>query len=84
MKALQIYGIKLPLTAKIDAIEIHPVHEIQPGVWEPCEESEAQEWSVYAHYTTGGIDCIADCKHRQQAHDLKEVIEKIANNWQPC
>jgi hypothetical protein len=62
-----------------DAIEIHPVKEIEKGIYETVEEEEGIFWSVYLHQLNGGLKCIADVKTKIEAMNFAELIENSAN-----
>lgn len=57
-----------------DAIEVHPVAQVEPGVFEVCDEQQADMWSVYLHFPGAGLECIADCESRKAAEDLQTML----------
>ena len=71
-----------------DGLEIHPVRDIsrdepyagtipQDQTWcEPCEPGAAEFWSVYGHYTTGGIACFEDLPSEEEAQDFADTLLK--------
>lgn len=62
-----------------DAIEIHPVKEIEKGICETVEEGEETFWSIYLHQLNGGLKCVADLKTKLEASQLVELINNSAN-----
>jgi hypothetical protein len=69
-----------------DFLEVHPVRFYQENgkdFCEQCNEGEEDFWSVYVHLENGGITCIADCKDKKSANDLKEAIYRLIGNYKP-
>ena len=62
-----------------DEIEIHPVKEIEKGIFETVEERQENFWSIYLHQLNGGLKCIADLKTKIEAIQLGELIKNTAN-----
>lgn len=82
----------LPPTDPFDAFEIHPVKDItrdgdEGTHFEQCEEQEAELWSVYVHYIPSdrvvGVECIADCKTKEQAETLVDTLQKLCKLYNP-
>lgn len=65
-----------------DCAEIHPVAEVEPGVFEQVDEDH-DFWSVYLH-TKEGLVCVADVKTKKQAEQLARIIEKAAKHFKDC
>ena len=65
-----------------DHAEYHPVKDVSPSeeectMFEQCESSEADMWSVYLHIPEQGLECIADCSDSKTASDLAEMINRL-------
>ena len=64
---------------EFDALEIHPCAVIgrdSSGTEfvEQCEPEEAQFWTVYGHYRTGGLDAFEDCSTKPEATAFYERL----------
>jgi len=64
----------------IDGFEVSPVRK-EDGDWTVCEESEAEMWSVYAHFVEGGVDCLADCETKEAALQLENILIAVAKHF---
>lgn len=74
------------IDSDFDKIEIHPVRtgNYDPDDWphwEQCEDYESEMWCVYIHRVGIGITCIADCKTKRDAEDLKKLIERVRDHY---
>lgn len=66
-----------------DAVEMAPcqlVNELSEGwdverIDDPKETDKIAFWSVYLHYITGGVDCVADFETREEAETLVALLE---------
>ena len=62
-----------------DYIEIHPVREVENGIYETTDEGYEDFWSVYLHQLNGGIKCVADLNSKIEAIKLAELFENASN-----
>ena len=64
-----------------DAIELDPVAYIDGNKGNGLEvihdDTRADFWSVYLHLKTGGVDCIADFKIKQDAVNHAQKLSKL-------
>jgi hypothetical protein len=68
----------------VDAIEVSPVRIVNDRPFDPpagettfvevCSESEADFWSVFTHFRTGGVECVADFDLECEAWDYAETV----------
>lgn len=73
-----------------DAYEVHPCCEVMPTlkdgkitrVVETCEPEQADFWSVYGHFPTGGVISLADCPTEAVAKMLANALEYVQNQTQ--
>jgi hypothetical protein len=64
---------------EFDALEIHPcavVGRDSEGIEhvEPCTPREAQFWTVYGHYRTGGVDAFDDFPTQAEADAFNDRL----------
>lgn len=67
---------------EFDDYEIHPVHyDVESNSCEPIfpwpddlNDPEITMWSVYGHFPTGGVQCIADCYSFEVADTLYQEL----------
>ena len=57
-----------------DGYEIHPVRE-SANYMTQCEPEEADYWTLYGHYNTGGLEAIGDFKSEESAQEILQAIE---------
>lgn len=62
-----------------DNIEIHPVKEIQNGIFETVDEGNEDFWSIYLHCLHGELECIADVSTKYEAKQLAQLIDNATN-----
>lgn len=67
--------------AQWDAVEVHPVIQLEDGVCEVCEPKDASFYSVYLHNVGGGIQCIADLPTELLANQLAVLISASSRNY---
>lgn len=60
-------------------IEIHPVKEIEKGIYEITEEGDEDFWSVYFHQLNGVFKCVANLNTKREAKKLAELFENASN-----
>lgn len=66
-----------------DDVEIHPFIEVEPGMYEVCEDvDKADIWSVYLHNVEGGIICIADFNSYEDAMKFANVLQILVDKFQ--
>jgi hypothetical protein len=66
-----------------DGLEIHPVREVREaegsaGYCEQCEPHEAQFWSVYGHFRSGGVLCLEDFPGEAEA---SQFAHRLLDEW---
>jgi len=66
------------IQGKWDAIEVHPVKQIDDDCCEQCEADEADFWSVYQHMVGGGLNCLADLPTKEKADQFAEMLMRLA------
>ncbi len=75
-----------PPQKTFNELEIHPCRTIKKGngekkdIVEQCDEKEAEFWSVYVHYLSGGLDCVADCWHKHEAEELVKFLKGFSKH----
>lgn len=80
---------------RYNAYEIHPVvgldennnatqDESKIVGYDQCDENDPDllYWSVYGHFPTGGISCIADCRTKDEAVLIRDALMRRLT--QPC
>ena len=60
-------------------IELHPIVEIERGVFEVIQQGKESFWGIYLHQLDGGLKCIADVKSKIEAELLAELLHNCSN-----
>jgi len=64
-----------------DAVEIHPVKELEDGNCEVTDQEDEDFWSVYIHHTEpqkyGSLSCVADVDTKEEARDLSALLVEL-------
>ena len=79
---------QLTADTRFDGFEIHPclrAGEDEHGeiILEQCDEEDPaiSVWSVYGHLVAGGLECLADFDHREQADEFRDQILEVQGMW---
>ena len=67
---------------EFDALEIHPCSVIGYGsagkeIVETCAPKEADFWTVYGHYRTGGVDAFEDFATEAEAGKFHDRLVEV-------
>jgi len=68
------------LDCQIDNIEVEAIHDDGENAQRTAQngsELEIHYWSVYAHRVDGGVICLADCKNKEAAIQLYQLLIEI-------
>lgn len=69
-----------PVTGRVDGIEIWPTGRHKSGQSYPRHDGRKPAfWSVFAHVSGRGLECLADCKTAADAETVRVACQRLLN-----